>query len=269
MNVGILAHLFGKMPYKQLAEEVGSSGFKHVQLALWKAVNDYDFSKPGLLNPGLASNIKEEFNKHGVSISILACYLHLYHRDKAILQENTARFKELIRYASLLGAPIVAAEVGKPTWEVNDEDWKTLIATIREIVEEGEKWGVFVGIEPANGHLIDTATSLKKMLDEINSSQLGVVLDPGNLLTAENFYQQEDVIEEAFRLLGNRIVACHAKDRILTENSIKTVPPGKGQMNYSLYLKLLEKYKPESIIIMEAAKSHEMAECKRFLESVL
>ncbi|MDQ0255951.1 sugar phosphate isomerase/epimerase [Evansella vedderi] len=269
MSVGVLAHLFGKMPYKQLAVEVSTHGFKHVQLALWKAVDDYDFNKAGLLNPGLATDIRETFQKHGVSISVLACYLHLYHKDIVTRRENIDRFKELIRYASLLGAPVVAAEVGKPSWKVSNEDWNILKSTLEELIEEGEKWGVFVGIEPANDHLIDTAASLKHMLEELNSSQIGVVLDPGNLLTAKNFHQQDQVIEEAFHLLGDHIVACHAKDRILLEdNSIQTVPPGKGKMNYALYVKLLEQYKPKCNIIMEAAKPYEMLECKYYIEKV-
>ncbi|RBW69719.1 sugar phosphate isomerase/epimerase family protein [Bacillus taeanensis] len=270
MSVGVLAHLFGKLPYKELAYKIGSYGFNHVQLALWKALNNYDFSKAGLLSPGLAEDIAEEFDKHDVSISVLACYLHLFERDEERRRENIERFKELLRYARCFGSHIIAAEVGKlPNNDFNEHDWITLKATIEELVEEAEKWGVYIGLEPANEHLIGTAASLNQMLSEVPSSHLGVVLDPGNLLTTENFYEQDRVIEEAFGLLGNRIVACHAKDRILGGNGqIQTVPPGQGQMNYPLYLKLLEQYKPQARIIMEAAKEHQMVDCKHYIEKI-
>ncbi|GGC84050.1 endonuclease [Thalassobacillus devorans] len=268
MSVGVLAHLFGKMPYKQLASKVGAKGFTHVQLALWKAFDDYDFTKPGKLSPGLALDIASEFRKQGVSISVLACYLHFYHRDEDIRRENIERFKELIRHARFFRAPIVAAEVGKVTGDETEEDWKILKESLEELVEEAEKWGVILGIEPANEHLIGTAESLQRMMEEIPSSNIGVVLDPGNLMTASNFSDQDEVIKEAFNLLGNRIVACHAKDRMIdSEGNIQTVVPGQGDLNYSLYMELLEQYKPQVQIVMEAAEEHQMLEAKDYIES--
>jgi sugar phosphate isomerase/epimerase len=270
MSVGILAHLFGKQPYKQLAQEVSSYGFTHIQLALWKAIDDHDFTKPGKLSPGLVRDIANEFNKQNVSISILACYLHLFDRDEEKRLENIARFKELLRYARSFGTTVVAVEVGKiPNGEFTDNDWLTLKASLKELVIEAEKWGVYIGIEPANEHLIGTAQSLKKLLDEVPSSNIGVVLDPGNLLTKENFHNQNQVIEEAFELLGNRIIACHAKDRKLDdEGQIQTVTPGRGQLNYPLYVKLLNKYKPKCDIILEHTKPDQMVEAKAFIETI-
>ncbi len=101
VSVGVLAHLFGKLPYRELASEVAAAGFSHIQLALWKAVNDADFNKPGKLSPGLAMSMAEEFRKQGVTISILGCYLHFFDRNPERLRENIERFKELIRYAAV------------------------------------------------------------------------------------------------------------------------------------------------------------------------
>ncbi|MDT8859795.1 sugar phosphate isomerase/epimerase [Alkalihalobacillus sp. MEB130] len=270
MSIGVLAHLVGKRPYHELAEKVASYGFDHVQLALWKAISDYDLSKVGTLSPGLVKDIYYEFQKRGVSISVLACYLHLFDRDVEKRKENVARFKELIKYASLFHTPIVACEVGKVQDGMGtDEDWKLLKASLLELIEEAEKWGVIIGVEPANEHLIGTARQLKYVIDEIPSSHLGVVLDPGNLLTAENFHEQDKIIKEAFQLLGDRIVASHAKDRIIDENGeIKTVRPGKGELNYPLYFKLLHDYKPHCEVILEATKPDEMVETKELLEAI-
>lgn len=270
MSVGALAHLFGRLSYRELASEVGAAGFSHIQLALWKAVSDADFSKPGKLNPGLAMSMAEEFRKQGVNISILGCYLHFFDRNASQLRENIERFKELIRYARLLGAPIVAAETGSyPDGLYTERDWQVLKETIEELAEEAEKWGVFIGLEAANGHLVGTAAELSALLAEVQSSHIGVVLDPGNLMTADNFTRQDEVIEEAFQLLGNRIIACHAKDRRFTaDGQLETVAPGFGEMNYSLYMRLLEQYKPDVHIIMEEASVQQMAESKSYIERI-
>ncbi|WP_138753857.1 sugar phosphate isomerase/epimerase family protein [Paenibacillus sinopodophylli] len=270
MSVGVLAHLFGSLPHKELAAKVAESGFTHVQLALWKAISDVDFSKPGNISPGLANAIGEQFDKNGVSISVLGCYVHLFERDESIRRANVNKYKELLRYARFFGAPMVAAETGKNEGgDYTDRDWAVMKATLEELAEEAEKWGVFVGLEAADGHLVGTAPELARMLEEVPSSNIGVVIDPGNLLNAANFARQDEVITEAFDLLGDRIIAAHAKDRILLANGeLGTVTAGLGEMNYELYLKLLNQYKPHVHIIMEEAKEHEMAQSKAFMDEI-
>jgi len=270
MTVGVLAHLFGSLPVHTLAEQVSAKGFRHVQLALWKAIDGYDFTKPGKLSPGLASMIGEAFDRQGVSISVLGCYVHLFDRNEEQRRTNIERFKELLRHARSFGCSIVAAETGtNPGNEYNEQDWVNMRNTLRELAEEAERWGVYVGMEAANGHLIGTAPELRKMLDEVPSSNIGVVLDPGNLLTTGNFERQNDVIEEAFSLLGERVIAAHAKDRTLNEQGeLVTVPAGFGQMNYELYMKLLNQYKPGVQVIMEEAKPDQMTFSKQYIENI-
>ncbi|WP_080839043.1 sugar phosphate isomerase/epimerase family protein [Cohnella massiliensis] len=268
-SIGVLAHLFGCLPYRELAAKVGQYGFKHVQLALWKAIQDYDFSRPGRLSPGLAQTIGEAFERNGVRISVLGCYLHMFERDEEQRRLNVTRFKELLRHARDFGCPTVAFETGvNPGEEYADRDWTAMRETLAELAEEAERWGVYVGLEAANRHLVATAGQLSRMLGEVPSRNIGVVLDPGNLLNAANFDRQDEVIAEAFRLLGDRIIACHAKDRRLEPNGkLIEAPPGHGQMNYKLYMELLEASKPGVDIVMEHAAPDQMEDCKRFLES--
>jgi L-ribulose-5-phosphate 3-epimerase len=270
MSVGVLAHLFGSLPYKELAPKVAEKGFTHVQLALWKAISDIDFSKPGNLSPGLASAIGEQFDRNGVSISVLGCYVHLFDRNEEVRRANVNRFKELLRYAKQFGAPMVAAETGRNEGgDYTDRDWAVMKSTLEELTEEAERWGVYVGLEAAGGHLIGTAPELARMLEEVPSSMVGVVIDPGNLLNESNFARQNEVIEEAFELLGDRIIAAHAKDRILLpDGSLGTTPAGFGEMNYELYMKLLNRYKPHVHIVMEEAKEQQMAHSKSYIEGI-
>lgn len=270
MQVGILAHLLGQLPYEQLASKVADTGIRHVQLALWKAISGYDFTRPGCLSPGLAQSIGEAFDKQGVSISVLGCYVHLFDRDVEQRRVNRERFKELLRNARDFGCSIVAAETGG-TWHgvYSDEEWNVLRETVEELVEEAEKVGVYVGLEAAGGHLIDTSLSLKCMLEEVPSSRLGVVLDPGNLLTADNFARQDDVIEGAFRLLGSRVVAGHAKDRFWgAGGQLLAGAAGTGEMNYKLYAKLIKQYCPNIPLIMEEALGEQIMDSKAFLEGL-
>ncbi|WP_372663568.1 sugar phosphate isomerase/epimerase family protein [Cohnella sp.] len=270
MQIGILAHLLGQLPYDQLASKVADHGIRHVQLALWKAISGYDFTKPGCLSTGLAGTIGEAFDKRGVSISVLGCYLHLFDRDVEQRRLNIERFKELLRHARDFGSSIVAAETGSPWHGVySDEEWNVLRSTIEELAEEAEKWGVYVGLEAAGGHLIDTSAALNRMLEEVPSARIGVVMDPGNLLTPTNFVRQDEVIEEAFRLLGDRVIAGHAKDRFLSlDGQLLVGAAGTGQMNYKLYTQLIKKYCPDIPLIMEEAGEGQIMAAKGFLEDL-
>jgi len=271
MSVGILAHLCGKRPYKELAAEVGARGFKHVQLALWKAIADIDFSRPGKLSPGLANAIAEEFDRNGSSISVLGCYVHLFNREEEQRRFNIERFKELLRHARWFGASVVAVEVGKPeAGTERPENWARMTETIKELTEEAAKWGVYVGIEPAEGHLIGTAPELKLFLEEFRDSSIGVVLDPGNLVTTSNYPERATVLEEAFRLLGDRIVAFHAKDLTLRQDgALVSVPAGSGELNYPHLLTRLNELKPHVDLILDAVDDTNMLRTKSNVEQLL
>ncbi|QKS69743.1 sugar phosphate isomerase/epimerase [Paenalkalicoccus suaedae] len=270
MSVGLLAHLYGQRPATDLAARIGKKGFTQIQLALWKALDDADFSEPGKLSPALAMDIGKSFEKQGISIAVLASYLHLHETDEASRSKTIARYKECIRYARFFGAPMVGTETGPAEEGGSEAEWNRLVQNVQELVKEAEQWGVFLALEAANGHLLHTAKQLRWLLDQVDSSNIGVILDPGNLMTEVNFKQQDDIIEEAFDLLGDRILAAHAKDRRFGEDgTLEVVPAGQGTMNYELYMKRLRAYKPGVPIILEECSPEEMRASKRYVESFL
>lgn len=69
-------------------------------------------------------------------------------------------------------------------------------------MEEAEKFGVIVGIEGGINHPIHTPQRMKRLLDDISSTNLQVIYDPANFMSLENYKEQEQVIEEAVTLLA-------------------------------------------------------------------
>lgn len=258
MSVGILAHNVGTLPYAELAKQVGAKQFKYVQLALSKAITDVDCSL-GKLSPGLANTIAEAFDKHGVSIPVLGCYVSLVDLDDANYRHNVDRFKEHLRHARHFGTAIVATEVGVPETDQRDRHWQRLRSAVEELVEEAEKWGAIIGLEAAQRHLIGTAEELAQIIDEVPSSNIGVVMDPCNLLNQNNYERREEVMQEAFRLHGHRIVSIHAKDVRLDDNGkLQTVSSGLGNLNYRMFMELVQQHKPKVHITMEGVEHQNM-----------
>ncbi|MGG6313685.1 sugar phosphate isomerase/epimerase family protein [Paenibacillus macerans] len=266
MSVGILAHLLGKQPFRELAAKVAAFDFPYVQLALSKAVSDVDFSL-GKISPGLACEVGGAFADNRVRIAVLGCYASLIDLDDESYRHNVDRFKEHLRYARHFGAPIVATEVGKPADRSRLPEYgERLDRALEELVEEAERWGVTIGLEAAQGHLVDSPETMAQTLERFPSSCVGVVLDPCNLLNAANFERQDEITRLAFELFGPRIVSAHAKDlkRDANGDLIETAA-GLGELNYPLFWRLLEQYKPHGFVTLEAVTEEQCAAAARFV----
>ncbi|OUS76370.1 xylose isomerase [Paenibacillus sp. MY03] len=267
MSVGILAHLLGRQPFQELAAKVAATDCSYVQLALSKAISDIEFPL-GALSPGLANEVGGAFAKHGVGIAVLGCYASLIDLDDETYRHNVNRFKEHLRHARHFGAPIVATEVGTPQDAALIPLYRErLDRALDELVEEAERWGVTIGLEAAQGHLIDSSETLAAAIERFPSSCVGVVLDPCNLMNGGNFERQEDIVREAFRLLGPRIVSAHAKDCVRSEdgNKLQGTAAGLGELQYPLFWELLERYKPHGFVTLEDVNEAQLPAAARFV----
>lgn len=272
MNLGVRAHNFGKLPLEMLVDKVAKKKFSSVQLALAKAVKDIDTDN-GRFSHGMACHIGNAFRNRGIQIAVLGCYINLVHPDLSVRKKSLERFKEHIRYARDFGCSIVATETGNLNVDstfnndnYGEEALSTVIESVSKLVEEAEKFGVIVGIEAGTKSPIHSSKRMKSLLDAVKSNNLQVVFDPLNLMTAENYKEQEKVFDEAMNLFGDRIVVVHAKDLILQGGNVKTTPPGKGLLNYEYIFKLIKHEKPYINILLEDVKEPDMDSSIAFLK---
>jgi sugar phosphate isomerase/epimerase len=265
MKIGVRAHDFGKLPVAELAAKVGAAGFSSIQLALAKAVADID-SANGKLSPGLANHIAETFDKNGVRIAVLGCYINPIHPDPAQRRKEIDRFKEHLRYARDFGTSLVATETGAITTyqtqypdSYQEKAWSILKETVEELAETAEKYGVLATIEPAATLTIGSVEDMVRLLEEVPSENLGVLIDACNLMTQENISRQEEVMKQAFEQLAARTVLIHAKDITMDENGHKEYTGiGEGLLNYPAYVQLIRQYKPHIDISFEGVTESQM-----------
>ena len=103
-------------------------------------------------------------------------------------------------------------------------------------LELAEQAGIKLGVEPEPGNVIRDARTAERLLMEVDSPHLGIVLDAANLLRAASLAQQDYVMEEAVGLLGEKVLLAHAKD-IASDGSI--VAAGAGAVHLGVFVKLL------------------------------
>ncbi|WP_245648171.1 sugar phosphate isomerase/epimerase family protein [Paenibacillus borealis] len=251
-----MAHTAGCLPLKELTATLQTYNIDFVQLALAKAIQDIDLS-PGKLSPGLASYIGEQFDKAGIRIGVLGCYINPIHPDPAIRRVEIDRFKEHLRYARQFGAPMVATETGALTtflesdpYRYEEIGWEALKATVEELAEEAEKWGVFLALEGVSTHTLSSPGKMRRILDEVPSSSIGVVLDPCNLI-GEEVHLQDEIVDSSFSLFGDRIILAHLKDIYDDGSRIRHGASGRGLFHTTEFLNKLEAHKPMIDVSLE------------------
>jgi sugar phosphate isomerase/epimerase len=106
---------------------------------------------------------------------------------------------------------------------------------------------------------------MRRVLDTIKSNNLQVIFDPVNLLSIENYKDQDRIIAESFDLFGDRIAVIHAKDFRIEDGKMKQVRAGQGSLNHKLVMSWLAKHKPGISILLEEASEATAEECIAFL----
>jgi len=274
LRIGVRAHDFGVLPAGELAEKIAAKNMVCAQLAPGKAIAGLNL-KPGILNPGLAFEIGQAFHKHGVQIAVLGCYVNPIHPDLATRKSLLGLFKEHLRCARDFGNGLVALETGSVNADYSphpenhsERAFQHSLASIAELVAEAEQCGVIVGIEGVASHPVSTPQKMRRMLDAVGSKNLQVVFDPVNLLSLENYHDQERIISESFELFGDRIVAIHAKDFVVEDGQFRFARAGLGKLRHDLVMRFAVQQKPGISILLEDANEQTAGECRTFLQRV-
>ena len=114
---------------------------------------------------------------------------------------------------------------------------------------------------------IDSPAKAARLLDELRSPRLKIIIDPANLFHVEDLPHQRAILEAAFDLLGPDIVLAHAKDVRVVDGTVHHVAAGTGVLDYPNYLTLL-RHIPVPLIVHGLAET-EVEGALTFLRGVL
>ncbi len=274
MRIGVRAHDFGRMPAEELAARIAAKGLTCVQLALNKAIAGLDLAA-GDMNPGLAFHVGQAFSRHGIQIAVLGCYINPIHPDLAQRGELLALFKDHLRYGRDFGCGLVGLETGSLNADYSphpdnhtEPAFQQMLASIAELVAEAERFGVIVGIEAVTSHVVSTPARMRRVLDTIRSTNLQVIFDPVNLISIENYHDQDRILQESFDLFGDRIAVIHAKDFTVEGGTCKQVRSGQGELNTRLLLDLIQRRKPYISVLLEEVDQANVDACVQYLREV-
>lgn len=272
MQIGIRLHDVAPGTIEERVKIAHEQGFTCVHLALTKTVRDHSVENTAL-TPGYATYLRKLFEKYDMDIAVLGCYLNLAHPDPAELKKIQERYFAHLRFASMLGCSVVGTETGAPNAEYRfvpashtEESLQIFIKNLRPVVECAEKFGVIMAIEPVWSHIVYDSKQALKVLKEINSPNLRIILDPVNLLSVENSEHYEKVIAEAIEDLGEYTDVVHMKDFVIEGDKVVSSAPGTGTMKYDGILDFVKKDKPFVQMTIEDSKPDNAEWSRKFLE---
>ncbi len=261
MQLGIRLHDTKELPFEERIADVHALGFACGHLALSKVIKEFPTTDEAL-TPGLAMYIKNVFAKNQVDIAVLGCYLNLANPNPEQLKKAMNRYMAHVRFASWLGCGVVGTETGAPNETYSyvpechgEEALQTFIGNLRPIVKYAEQMGVVMAIEPVWRHIVYNPGRARRVLDEIGSPNLQIILDPVNLLDISNYQDQEAIVEEAIEVLGPDVAMVHLKDYMPTEGKLEAMACGLGRMQYGTVLKFIKERKPCIHVTLENTTS--------------
>lgn len=246
MRIGIFARTFSRPSPEEVLDAVARHGLRQTQFNMSVAGLP---SMPEEIDPALAERVREAAAERKVTIAAVSGTFNMAHPDERVRRDGLRRLGVISGCCQRLGTSKITLCTGtrdpENMWRRHPDNgtpeaWQDLLTTMQEALETAEEHGVTLAFEPETANVVDSAKKGRRLLEEMRSPNLKVVMDAANLFDAEGpahgLSRSKEILYEAFELLSEEIVIAHAKD---VRASGKVVAAGKGDLDYDLYLEHL------------------------------
>ena len=152
-----------------------------------------------------------------------------------------------------------AADPGNYT----EENYRDIVRSIRRVIDQASPKSAFYTIEPMPWMIPDGPDSYLKLIEDVDREHFAAHMDFVNMISSpRRFLCAEEFIQECFSKLSPYIKSTHIKDSKMDLSGYTThideCPPGKGNLNYPVILRIIDRYLPEDgAILLEHMHSFE------------
>jgi sugar phosphate isomerase/epimerase len=196
--------------------------------------------------------VAKAFSAHAVTIAEVGRWVNLLDPNPTQRKENLQKVTDGLALADAIGVLCcvdIAGSFSTTSWfgphpeNLSTRFFDAAVENARKIIDSVHPKRSKFCYEMMGWSLPDSAQSALDLVKAVDRKAFGVHLDPCNLINCPSrFYQSSQLLAECFDKLGSLIVSCHAKD--LTWNvemnvHFQEVPPGRGSLDYAVYLKRL------------------------------
>jgi sugar phosphate isomerase/epimerase len=196
-----------------------------------------------------------------IIISEVGAWSNPISKDEKEKKAALKKCKDSLALAELIGANCCVNISGSrgEIWDgpdpenLTNETFDLIVQTTREIIDDVKPVRTFFTLETMPWAFPDSPDSYLDLIKAINRKQLGVHLDPVNIINSPGrYYGNGALIRECFAKLGPFIKSCHAKDIRLSNNltvHLDEVLLGTGGLDYKVYLSEVSKLKDVPLML--------------------
>lgn len=221
-------------------KRVAGLGLRTCQLACWK---------PALLSDDLARRVREASDQTGVTISSFWAGYSGPARwnftegpstiglvPQAYRKQRVNELLAAITFARAIGVESVTTHVGFIPEDPADPAYRPLLDALRIVVGRCREFGRTFCFETGQ----ETPVALLRAIEDLDADNLGVNLDPANLI----LYGKANPVD-ALEVIGPYIRGVHAKDGRYPTNGRELgqeTPLGQGKVDFPALIKALKKH---------------------------
>jgi sugar phosphate isomerase/epimerase len=262
LHLGLLAAEFPHGTLEENLDAMLPARAKGVQFDLECAVGD---TLPLRVDDATIDRIRAGFGERGLELSALSGTYNMIHPDPRLRNQGLEGLKRVIEIAARLGCPVVTLCTGTRDpdnmWRRHPDNdlpdaFRDLVTEARAASRVAEEHGIALGVEPEVSNTIDSALKARRLMDEVGSARLKIVMDGANIFHKGELARMREMLDEAFALLGGDIVLAHAKD-LDHDGDAGHLPAGKGLLDYPYYLNLIRDSGYSGALILHALKPAE------------
>ena len=274
MQLGVFAKTFARNSVEANLDAVRESGFQCTQYNLVCAGLS---TLPDNVSPELCERIRVAHAERELRMAAISGTFNIIQHNREALAENLCQLVTLAKSCALLGTNVITLCTGtrdqESMWRKHpdnktSEAWRDMVASMRRIAEIAEDNEVIVGIEPEVNNVVDSAEKARRLIDELGSPRVKVVMDAANLFHVGQLDRMHEVLDEAFDYIGQDIIIAHAKD-LSNDGDAGHEAAGTGRLDYDYYVQLLKNRDFDGPLITHGLTESQVPRCVEFLRGKL
>ena len=260
MHIGLMEGTIRRDSLGETLDATVKQGIHHLQYHVSPAIS--------------VAEVRKEMDERQVQIVALSGTYNMIDPDIQKREAGLRKLRYVAEQCEPLGTSVITLCTGSrdphSMWRAHPDNnaesaWKDLIYSMKQALEVTEEFNVTLAIEPEVSNVIDSAQKARRLLDEMKSPYLKVVMDGANIFHKGELPKMRDILDEAFELLGEDIVLAHAKD-LDRDGEAGHLAAGTGLLDYDHYIGLLDAVGYDGAVVLHGLSEEQVPFCVNFLQ---
>jgi len=212
--------------------------------------------------------LQEVFQRNGIHMSVLGCYMNPVVEEVAAKKQMLARYKASFQLASIFGNPVVGTETGSdnqvlPLGLTEEKRLDNFYRFVEAVLPYAQQNNAVLAIEPVKGHTLNSFERIDALLSRFDCENLQLIYDPSNFIPQINGTGSCDYLDaevqrtlfaQFFAQYQHKISTIHLKDFVMI-NGVKknTLPLFTGKFYIEGFITELKKTGISASLLLENA----------------